>query len=309
MQKLYPSFHSLEVFMPVVKNEPFYYSLLEDMQSIPFYKGLETSVFFQPEIRKKVYQLVVRNGYQLTVWLTPSINEHNLNLASLDTDVRKRSVSFARKLINFAAEMGATHCSVPSGPYLGQDTLEESKKVLFDSYVALYENVKQFETVDLTLEPMDRFASKKMILGPIAEVIQWFTELRKTCSKFFIHWDSSHETLGNIDLHKSLELAKPYLAQIHLCNCINNPSHPCFGDWHMDVGHAPDWKTWGYLNPTIGGSLLQQIASYEKISGVDRTFCSVEVRSHMGDDLWGKEKQVRDFLQECFRCAGLAFDS
>jgi sugar phosphate isomerase/epimerase len=308
MQKIYPSLHMLEIFMPVVKNEEFFFHLIEQVQAIPFYKGIELGLFCDSGIRKKIHKLVERNSYQLTVWLSPSIAEHGFNLASFDPVIREKAVAYTKDCISMAAEMGVTHCGLPSGPYTGAESLEESKRVLFDSYVQLYEHTVQYNDVDLTLEPLDRYVHKKQILGPMTEVVAWFASLHKMCPKFFIHWDSAHEQLGNINLIESLELASSYIAQIHICNCINNPQHPCFGDWHMDVGRSPDFSTWGYLTPDVAADILKNLSAKDTIKGIKRTFCAVEVRSHMGDDMWEKEKLVRSFLQESFRRAKIDFD-
>jgi hypothetical protein len=140
------------------------------------------------------------------------------------------------------------------------------------------------------------------------EVAEFFKKLRKMSNQIFIHWDSAHETLGNADLLQSLEQAKPYLAQIHLCNCVNDPKHPYYGDWHMDVGQPPDYKNWGYLTAEIGAQIIRKIASFPTNKGIQRTFCAIEVRSQKGNDLWAKEQLVRNYLQRVFDLAGMEYD-
>ncbi|MEI3175372.1 MAG: hypothetical protein V8S96_02110 [Lachnospiraceae bacterium] len=76
----------------------------------------------------------------------------------------------------------------------------------------------------------------------------WFHEVKEEAPNAFIHWDSAHEALARIDLMKSLDLAAPYLGQFHLCDAIVDPKEPCFGDLHMDVARAPEWKTEGFFN-------------------------------------------------------------
>lgn len=142
----------------------------------------------------------------------------------------------------------------------------------------------------------------------MAETVAFIGELRKTSDKIFIHWDSAHETLANIDLSESLEIAQPYLAQIHICNCVNDPEHPCYGDWHMDIGQPPSYKNWGYLDVEIAADILRKVASFAPTPGIERTFCAVEVRSHTGDDMWQKERLIRSFLQKAYDLAGLEYD-
>lgn len=54
-------------------------------------------------------------------------------------------------------------------------------------------------------------------------------------------------------------LAKPYLAQIHLSNCVNDPNHPYYGDWHMDAGQASEYENWGYLTAEAGVRISRKL--------------------------------------------------
>ena len=149
----------------------------------------------------------------------------------------------------------------------------------------------------MTLEPLDRYAFKKQLIGPMDEAVQWFLPLHAAYPNFYLHWDSAHVALDGTDLLRSLDWAGPYIAQFHLCNAILDIQHPCYGDLHMDVGTAPGFETEGFL---------KKIASFEKPAGAADVYASVEVLGHPGDDLWLKERNVREFLAECFRLAGIA---
>ncbi len=155
----------------------------------------------------------------------------------------------------------------------------------------------------MTLEPLDRYAYKKQLIGPMLESMQWFAPIHEEYPNTFIHWDSAHEALGKTDLMLSLNYAKPYIAQFHLCNAIVDPFHPCFGDLHMDVGEAPEFETDGFLTPEIGAKILQGVASFPKPEGIRNTYVSIEVLGHPGDNLWHKEESSRLFLQKCFALA------
>lgn len=173
-----------------------------------------------------------------------------------------------------------------------------------DSCLEISEFARQYENLYLIIEPLDRFVHKKQLLGPIKEVVEWFAALKKDASNFYIHWDSAHEKLGGADLLESLRLSAPFLAQFHICNCVTEEGHPYRGDFHMDVGQAPDFKTWGYLTPEVGAEMLREAASFDPIDGVPRMTCALEVRSHLADDLWAKERLIRTFLMRTFDLAG-----
>jgi sugar phosphate isomerase/epimerase len=309
VQKILPSIHLLEIFMPVVNDEQFFVDeIVARIPDIPFYKGMETGVLFDAECRRKVRDIVEREEYQLTVWLSPSINDHGYNLSSLDRGLRKQSVQRALDVMQLAFEMGATHLGIPCGPHPGAQQEGEAIEALVDSYRAMLEAIKEYPQMDFTFEPLDRSAHKKQLLGPMQEVVDVFKVLRKDYDNIFIHWDSAHEVLNGNDLFESLETARPYLAQIHLSNCVPTPSHPYYGDWHMSVGQAPEFRNWGFLTAEIGSDLVKKVASFDPSAGVKNTFCAVEVRTAQGNDLWATEKLVREFLQRVFDLAGMEWD-
>ena len=156
MQKIYPSIHLLEVFMPIVDDEPFFVNeVVSRIPDIPFYKGIETGVIHEAGLRRKVREVKEANGYQLTVWLSPDLNDNGFNLSAIDKDLRTKSVKKAIELIDMAAEMGADHCGIPCGPYPGDALCDEAKKVLTDSYIQMLDHVESIQGVDLTFDRID----------------------------------------------------------------------------------------------------------------------------------------------------------
>lgn len=308
MREIVPSMHFLENFMPVVGDEPFAVKLLEEASHIPFYKAVELGYIRDAACRKEVRRIAEGRGWQVTAWCSPVIADAGLSLSSLDPVERKAAVAMAKELVAGAAEYGAHRVGLQSGPDPGDAKREEAKKVLLESCVEIAEFAKAYPNLYLIIEPLDRFVHKKQLLGPIGEVVEWFAELKKTAPNFYIHWDSAHEKLGGADLIESLRLSAPYLAQFHICNCVTEEGHPYRGDHHMDVGQAPDYKTWGYLTPEVGAEMLKEAVSFEPIAGIDRMTIALEVRSHLADDLWAKERLIRTFLQRVFDLAGLPYD-
>lgn len=308
MQKILPSLHLLEIFMPVADNEPFLVKLLQECTEIPFYKGFELPIIYDKNNIAIVRKIAEEQGYQITQWASPDIINRGYNLSSLDPELRKKSVEYTIGLVKTAAEAGTTNVGLPSGDDPGDAVREDAKKALFESYCQISDAAKAYDKIHLTMEPLDRYVHKKQLMGPILEVTQWFGELKKECPNFYIHWDSAHEALGKIDLIQSLEAALPYLAQFHICNCVTDPSHPYYGDYHMEVGRAPEFKNWGYLTAEIAAGMLKRVASEDPVAGVKNTHVAVEVRTHMGDDLWEREKEIREFLMKAYDLAGLEYD-
>lgn len=303
-QKLYRSVHLQELFMPLEHNEAMMVDIAEKLVDMGYYHGLELGPFLEKTSLLRLSQLHSRSGVPFMMWGAPLIWKEKLSLSTFDKTLREHSVRRCIELMNNACSIGSHYFALYPGDDPGSEKREEAKKILADSVMAIAA-VAKTNDMGIILEPLDRYAHKKQLIGPMKETIEWFMPIHKEFANAFIHWDCAHEALGEIDLIESLNLAKPYLAQVHLSNCITDKKHPMYGDWHMDVGQAPDFKTEGVLSLETGVRLLKEIASFETPKGVPFTHISVEMRSHTGDDLWHKEKTSRTFLDKCFELAGL----
>ena len=54
--------------------------------------------------------------------------------------------------------------------------------------------------------------------------------------------------------------------------------------------------------------MLKKAQSLPPCEGVETTYCALEVRAHLADDVWAKERLIRTFLQRTFDLAGIAYD-
>ncbi len=303
-EAILPSAHLLEVFMPYRKDEPRMIGVLKRAVDIGYYRGVELGVFFDEACRGEARRIIGREKLNLTIFITPNLKERRLLLCDLDAARRRVAVDYTKQLVEMAAEQGCSNLGLPSGDDPGDARREEAKAALGDSIHEIAALGRALG-LNITIEPLDRYAFKRQLIGPMAETVAWFAPLHRENPNFFIHWDSAHEALGGIDLMESIDLASPYIAQFHLCNAILDPAHPCFGDLHMDVGAAPDYATEGFLTPEAGAAILKRVASHKKPAGVREIYASVEVLGHPGDDLWRKEKNSREFLRKCFEISGL----
>ncbi|MBE6829265.1 MAG: sugar phosphate isomerase/epimerase [Ruminococcaceae bacterium] len=304
-QKLLPSGHFLEIFMPYRGDEARMLNVLRKAVELNFYRGVELGVFFDRYNRMYVREILETNRLNGTTFATPYLKDQKLSLSDLDGDRRRKAVELVKQLAGYVADSGYTNLGVCSGDDPGDAKRAEAKKVLENSMIEAAGYCKTLG-LNLTLEPLDRYAYKKQLIGPIRESMLWFAPVHEACPNAYIHWDSAHEALSKTDLMQSIELASPYIAQFHLCNAILEEDHPCFGDLHMDCGVAPDFKMEGFLTPAVGAKILEKIASYDKPAGVKNVYVSVEVLGHPGDDLWLKERNSREFLCKCFELAGMA---
>lgn len=302
-QEILPSAHLLEMFNPYMYDEARMLGVLERNVSLAFYRGVELPVFFDAANRAAVRATMEENHLFGTTYAGPYLSAERLSLSDLDASARGRAVALVANLADLAAECGYTNLCVPSGPDPGPERRGPAKAALAESMVALADHLDPLG-LRLTIEPLDRYAHKRQLIGPMEETVTWFAPIHERCANAYIHWDSAHEALGGIDLMRSLDLASPFLAQLHLCDAILDPAHPCFGDLHMDCAVAPDWETEGFLTPEVGARILSRAASFARPAGVSAVYASVEVHGHPGDHLWLIEEHAREFLRRCLDLSG-----
>ena len=303
-QRIYPSCHILEMFMPYLRDEKRLIGVLERIAAKGFYRHVEMPTFADAETRRTVRGLLERHHLDALTYVAPYFNAEGLALCDLDPDVRARSLEAAKRHAEYAADAGYRTFGVPSGKDPGPERRAEAMRYEAEGVAEMADFCAGLGMY-LTLEPLDRYTSKKALVGPMPEIAEWFRPIHEAHPNAFLHWDSAHEALGYIDLMYSLACCAPFMSQLHLCDCITDPSHPCFGDLHMDCAHGPDWETEGFLTPEVGAQILRKAASFDTPAGKDYVWASVELLGHRGDDLWHKEELARNFLTKCFELAEL----
>ena len=303
-QKLYPSAHILEMFMPYLHDEKRLIAVLQEIAGMNFYRNVELPSFPTKEHRKTVRRILKDNDLTATTFVAPLLNEHKMSPCDPDNARRAEVLGFLKKHADYAAESGYTTFGVPSGPDPGDACREQAMAAQADTLAQIADYTAAMG-MNCSIEPLDRYAHKKGLIGPMDEVVEWFRPLHAAHPNLFLHWDSAHEKLGGLGVFQTLDMAAPYLSQIHLCDCIDDPRHPCFGDLHMEPAQAPDWKTEGFLTPEIGAEIIRRAAAFDRPDGVGRFWISVEVLGHKGDNLWHKEKVAREFLSRCWELSGV----
>ena len=303
-QKLYPSAHILEMFMPYLHDEKRLIEVLKVLIGKDFYRNVELPSFPTAEHRRTVRRILEDNGVTAITFVAPFLNERKMSLCDLDDRRRREVLDYLKMHADYCAESGYMTFGVPSGPYPGDEFHDEAMAAQADTLGQIADYVATLG-MKCSIEPLDRYAHKKALIGPMDEVVEWFRPLHEQHPNLYLHWDSAHERLGGLGIFNTLEMAAPFLSQIHLCDCIDDPAHPCFGDLHMDPAEAPDWQTEGFLTPEIGAEIIRRAAAFDPPAGVDRFWISIEVLGHKGDNLWRKERIAREFLTRCWELSGV----
>lgn len=292
---LYPSAHIAEIFFPLANDEKAILHVIREIADIGYYRGFETGIIHQPEIAKNIRTVAEQNQLNVTQWLTFELLKDNLNLSSLDSELREKSIRRACELVQLAAECGTSKLSLVSGGDPGDARRDEAKKGFGEALVRIGEVVGQYDNMLLQVEPLDRFAHKCQLIGPTDETVEWMKALRPDCPKLYLAWDSAHVALNQEDLAESLTLAAPLISQLHLANAILDPQAQGYGDYHMKFGEP------GFLTTATAAHIIRTAMNFELPKEFGPISLAVEMRTTDQDDLWDNERQCREFLQGAWR--------
>lgn len=277
--KFIPSVLLSEVYFPWMSQPGFILNKMERIVEANFYKAFEVGTDFTKAERKHLHVLVSSNQLFLTQWLTHMLNERNLTLSTLDLALRKRSVQAVLAQIPIAAESGVTTLAFISGDDPGESLREAALDAFSESLDLICEAAKHYN-IAVIIEPLDRFAHKKKLVGPTSTTVQLLSSLRLVHQNIGFAFDTAHTRLNDESVLQALSLAKDQIAQIHLSNAILDKTDPLYGDYHIAPGLP------GFLTVESAVSILQE-AKKQHISGASGLKVAIESRAliEQGDDV------------------------
>ncbi len=258
-----------------------------------FYRGVSIFEVSDASDRRRIGKIVQSHELTLTQWMSMVLATENLNLSSLDETVRSKSVARIKDYMEQGVECGASDIAVLSGPDPGPAIRTKATECLYRSLCELCQALSTFDNMNLTLEPLDREADKKGLIGPTKEAVALIQRVRKSFPDIDISWDTAHSLLCGEDLIESLAAVRPYLTQIHLANPVLDRSCTDFGDAHIPLG-AP-----GLLDIETVDVIFRKAIEMEIF--VSHTPCvAVEIRTPNGSDPWETEALGRETLQKAW---------
>ena len=83
-QRIYPSCHILEMFMPYLRDEKRLLDVLEKVAAKEFYRHVELPTFADAENRRAVRRLLEENHLAALTYVAPYFNADGLALCDLD---------------------------------------------------------------------------------------------------------------------------------------------------------------------------------------------------------------------------------
>lgn len=211
-------------------------TILED----PFFTAVEVSYIADKNTRELAAKYMQYSCVEIIFNGGDAFRQLNVDLSSLDSAVRNRSIEQCKTLIDHCYEMNARIMHIVTGKFEGEDSKQHNINAFIASTMELCKYAKQkAETYELciSLEIGDRHVDRNYLLGPTHEAVHAARTIRSEYDNFGLLLDQSHLPLMGEDPHKSLWLAKDYLTHIHLGNCyLKDRQAPYFGDKHIPFG-------------------------------------------------------------------------
>lgn len=256
-----------------------------------YYEALEVPEIDDRGERASLGRLVDERGLKLVYWVSFLQMESEFSLSSPDEGSRRRAVAEILPHLSRAAECRAHTLAIVPGrdvdPALRPRALESLERSILElAEAAGPAGMGRFE-----METMDREAHKKHVLGPTPEALDFIGRVRRNVPEFYLAFDTSHVRLLGEDPAESLRAAAPVTGQLHLANCVFDPTAPGYGDHHMPPGPP------GFLDRAAITRLLE--AGLESgFLGPARPVVSVEAAGPGGEESAALEFSSRRLMEE-----------
>ena len=209
--------------------------ILETMTKLvedPFFEMIEITWIKDPEVRKKVRDLLQFSKMTIGYGAQPPLLIEKLDLNSLNREERMKAVNKVKECLDEADYLGAKSLAVLSGKNPEKEFQEEAK-------VALVQSLKELcgygakKGIRIILEAFDYDIDKCCLVGPSGVTAEIAQKIKEEYPDFGIIYDLSHVPLLREDPKQALKLLKNHLVHIHIGNClIKDKSHPAYGDNH-----------------------------------------------------------------------------
>lgn len=187
--------------------------------------------------RRRVCELIHAGAFPYTYCITRVLNENNLNLSSLDGNVRKKSCDMVLRCLDEAREAGADAVSIISGPRPPSETDRQTAlQALTESLRTVIPAATASPEVTMLIEPLDVEADKRMTLGYTPEALQICATLAAEGLRLKLTLDTAHLILNGEDPTAALQSTMDFVHDFHYCNCVLDAEHPLYGDRHVRFG-------------------------------------------------------------------------
>src|SRR5699024_9007666 len=129
------------------------------------------------DLRKRILNITEKNDIHVVQWLTFLIEENNLDVSTLDSTLRRETVSRIKDSLHLGAEIGAKDIALVTGDNPGENLWNDSVEALYESLCEIAEAAKKYD-MNLLIEPLDRFSHKKRVIGTTDETLQLLSRVQ-----------------------------------------------------------------------------------------------------------------------------------
>lgn len=253
----------------------------------PYFGGIEVTHIKDTDHRRRVKELIRKerpDGIEVTFVCQPVqlINEEKLihpsDISSIDDNEREKAVARILDLLDEAAELGASKLTLLSGrdPAYGITDVQRASEVREMGRIGLVRSLDSIsraakrkkiavvlEIFDNRVEEGGPRAFRGQFIGTTPEAVRLAENIRyeRGNGNFGLLYDSSHMVIMG-ETPGSLKALKPYLAHVHVANCVVNrtakDAEGRYGDRHPKFG-VPG----GAVDSTVLAEFVQALAEID----------------------------------------------
>jgi len=213
---------------------------LNAIKTLKNYDICSIEFYYKGNDRKAIKEYLISHDLKSIYLGAMAVKQKNLNLSSLNKELREESVQEMKKCIDDAYFYSSYSILINSGrsPDNGEDEVayEYLKKSLEELLKCIDVSAKDYK-LNLTLEPGDTKIDSFSLIGHTDLAIKLVREIRGKYKNFGLTMDTSHLRQLDEEPLISIKKAFPYCNHIHLANCIvKDKTSNLYGDKHPEFG-------------------------------------------------------------------------
>ena len=209
---------------------------IQKISELDLFGALEMGSINSASLRAEVRKAACDHGFKLAFGAQPIILSQGLNLNDPDHSLRLAAVHSLMTAIDQAAELGAESFVILSGKDPGEENRELAYRHLANS-IELLADYSERRGIRTVLEIFDRCVDKKALVGPAEEASELADHIRMEYPEFGLLYDMGHMPLLDEMPQTALPILAPHLSEVHLGNCVMNPTSQVYGDKHPRFGY------------------------------------------------------------------------
>ncbi|MFV0335191.1 MAG: sugar phosphate isomerase/epimerase family protein [Tropicimonas sp.] len=271
------------------KDEPgFVAGQVERIAAEGFYGSVELSPVEARADRDRIRRVCAEHSVFVAVWLTSVLEREGLDFCAVDEASRRDAVEAVKRLLPAALECGAGTVALVGGSDPGPALRERGYESCRRSLIEIAAEAANLGA-SVMMEPLDRYAHKKRLVGPTDETVALFARVRAEQPDFGFAFDTAHAALNGEEVSDAIALAGDQVVNLHLSNAVLDPQDPLYGDHHMMPGPP------GFLTLRKAAEIIVQTGRLGDRLGRGIRI-AMEARAPLAEDPQFTARLAHDFL-------------